>query len=119
MTRHGPHQGAQKSTTTGLSDWMTSSSKVASVTSLTLLIASLYLQRLLSEPPSQRRQAKGRHLHEGLEHDRAGHLRAAELAVGEDDRHLVDAVPGAQGPVRRLDLKGVAARGDRLGDECL
>src|SRR5215211_7106457 len=33
---HGPHQGAQKSTTTGLSDLITSDSKVASVTSTTL-----------------------------------------------------------------------------------
>src|SRR6476659_4865780 len=32
--RHGPHQGAQKSTRTGLSFWRTSASKVASVVSL-------------------------------------------------------------------------------------
>src|SRR5918995_3269624 len=34
--RHGPHHSAQKSTTTGFSDWRTSVSKVASVTSGTL-----------------------------------------------------------------------------------
>src|SRR5881397_1918574 len=35
-TRHGPHQGAQKSTSTGVSDSMTSAWKLVSVTSLML-----------------------------------------------------------------------------------
>src|SRR3712207_1994066 len=38
---HGPHQSAQKSTITGLSDLSTSSSNVESVTSLTAPICSL------------------------------------------------------------------------------
>src|SRR5215212_3199645 len=35
-TRHGPHHGAQKSTSTGVSDSMTSAWKLASVTSMML-----------------------------------------------------------------------------------
>jgi hypothetical protein len=40
---HGPHQAAQKSTTTGLSDFNTTSSKVASV----IANAIFYVFRLL------------------------------------------------------------------------
>ena len=36
-TRHGPHQGAQKSTSTGVSDSMTSAWKLVSVTSVMCL----------------------------------------------------------------------------------
>src|ERR671912_1978435 len=44
---HGPHQSAQKSTITGLSDWSTTSEKVASVTSATapILLRSLRSRR--------------------------------------------------------------------------
>src|SRR5918992_5596917 len=43
---HGPHQSAQKSTTTGLSDFSTTSEKVASVTSATAPIpCSLVMSR--------------------------------------------------------------------------
>src|SRR6266567_4751643 len=38
---HGPHHSAQKSTITGLSLWMTSCSKVVSVTALAMRILSL------------------------------------------------------------------------------
>jgi hypothetical protein len=41
--RHGPHQAAQKSTTTGLSDFNTTSSKVASV----IAKAIFYIFKLL------------------------------------------------------------------------
>src|ERR1039457_7103612 len=39
IARHGPHQAAQKSTSTGLSDFNTSESKLASVTSTVALLA--------------------------------------------------------------------------------
>src|SRR4051794_7912209 len=39
--RHGPHQGAQKSTSTGLSDFSTSASNVASVTALVDFISDM------------------------------------------------------------------------------
>src|SRR5215203_7134436 len=41
MRRHGTHQGAQKSTITGLSERRTSLSKVASVTSATAILSNL------------------------------------------------------------------------------
>src|SRR5579859_7294271 len=43
IARHGPHQVAQKSTRTGLSDFKTSWSKFASVTSTIPLPAILFL----------------------------------------------------------------------------
>ncbi len=43
-----------------------------------------------------------------LEHDAAAHLRAADLAVDERDRHFDDAEAGTKGAVRGLDLKCVA-----------
>src|SRR5215212_5683424 len=42
MRRHGTHQGAQKSTITGLSERRTSLSKVASVTSATAILSNLH-----------------------------------------------------------------------------
>src|SRR3974390_697109 len=39
IARHGPHHAAQKSTSTGLSDFSTSESKFASVTSTIALLA--------------------------------------------------------------------------------
>src|SRR5207248_6434117 len=95
IARHGPHHGAQKSTTTGRSAPSTSSSNRASVTSST----SPMLQAA-----EQRGRPEGRYLPDRLEHDRAAHLRAAGLAVDEADRHLDDAEARPQGPVGRLDL---------------
>src|ERR671910_261160 len=43
MRRHGTHQGAQKSTITGLSERRTSLSNVASVTSATAILSNLRL----------------------------------------------------------------------------
>src|SRR4051794_31471261 len=71
---HGPHHGAQKSTTTGRRALSTSLSKVSSVTSR--------IARTL--PP----EAHERHAPDRLEHDRAAHLRMAGGAVDEGDRHL-------------------------------
>src|SRR5205823_13997198 len=61
----------------------------------------------------ERTQPDERHLPDGLEHDRAAHLRVALLAVDECDRDLDDAEAGAQDAVRRLDLERVAPRIDR------
>src|SRR5215218_10999707 len=93
---HGPHQGAQKSTTTGFSARSTSRSKVVSVTSRTAA-------RL--QPPAERPDAQERHAPHRLEHDRPVHLRPALFAVDERDRNLYDLESAAQGAVRRLDLE--------------
>src|SRR5690348_7527046 len=108
--RHGPHHGAQKSTTTGLPACRTSASNVSSVTSFTA--RSLQTAHERAEPEQ-------RHPPHGFEHDRAAHLRVPLGAVDEDDRHLGDAEAGALGPVRGLDLERVAlgvdpVEGDRL-----
>src|SRR5580693_2425383 len=47
MARHGPHQVAQKSTSTGLSDFKTSWSKFASVTS-TIPLPAIYLSSVVT-----------------------------------------------------------------------
>jgi hypothetical protein len=54
--RHGAHQAAQKSTSTGLSDRRTSSSKVASVTAVTDV---LLIVLLCSLPPQTRTAPSG------------------------------------------------------------
>src|SRR5581483_6419949 len=99
----------QKSTTTGVSALRTSCSKLASVTSST---PRTLPPRPASEAPAQGGRPEQRHLPDRLEHDRAAHLGAAGGAVDERDRDLGDAEPGADGAVGRLDLEGVAARGD-------
>src|SRR4029450_6068535 len=75
---HGPHQGAQKSTTTGISAPSPCSSNVSSVTSSTR---------------PKRSQPQRRDLPNGFEHNRLAHLRPAHLSVNEDDRYLDDAEP--------------------------
>src|SRR3954471_19837437 len=89
---HGPHHGAQNSTTTGASERRTSRSKLSSVTSNT---PAPYR----SEPPAERRPPERPDLPHSLEHDPAAHLRGPLLAVGERDRDLDDAKPGAERPV--------------------
>src|SRR4029450_6836779 len=96
---HGPHQGAQKSTTTGTSARSTCSSNVSSVTSSTR---------------SKRSQPQCRDLPYGFHPNRLSHLRAAHLSVDEDDRYLDDAEPSPQCPVGGLDLECVALRVDRV-----
>src|SRR5436309_1891835 len=88
--RQGPHQGAQKSTITGVSARRTSCSKVASVSSFT---------RAMLQPPSERPEPQQRHLPHRLEDDAAAHLRASSLPVDEGDRHLDDAEAGLERPV--------------------
>src|SRR5580765_721512 len=84
---HGPHHGAQKSTTTVLPVWRTSCSKLASVTSR--IAASL-------QTPCERAQPHERHLPDRFEHDRAIHLRVTLLPVDEGDRYLDHPEPCAQ-----------------------
>src|SRR5579872_3738367 len=100
IARHGPHQGAQKSTTTGRSDASTSCSKLASVTS-----------RI---PGTLAAEAQQRHAPHGLEHDRPAHLRASTRAIGEDDRHLDDPEARLPRAVGRLDLERIAPGGDAI-----
>src|SRR5215831_20856187 len=52
MARHGPHQVAQKSISTGLSDFNTSASKFASVTSTIALLAIVPPRYLVPAPVS-------------------------------------------------------------------
>src|SRR5205814_536668 len=84
---HGPHQGAQKSTTTGRPAWRTSCSNVLSPTSST----PATLQAACERPEAQRRDLPDR-----LEHDRAAHLRAAahevDVAGGLDQARQVGRV---------------------------
>ena len=98
---HGLHQGPRSRRSSARRAASTSVSKVASVTSLTAVLRS-------AAQPQQR------HLPDRLEHDRARHLRAADLAVDEADRHLPDAEALAQRAVGQLDLERVAARVHRV-----
>src|SRR3954451_4559850 len=108
--RQGPHQGAQKSTTTAVSACRTSCSKVASVSSST---------GPTLQAAHQRPEPEDRHLPDRLEHDPAAHLRAAMLAVDERDRDLDDAEAGAERAVGALDLEDVTLGGDRVEVERL
>src|SRR5438034_5009194 len=92
---HGPHHGAQKSTTTGLPARRTSSSKVASVTSRT---------RDRLQPPQEGPDAQPGHLPRRLQDDHAVHLRLTALPVAERDRHLDNTEARSQRAVGRLDL---------------
>src|ERR1700693_51367 len=51
IARHGPHHAAQKSTSTGLSDFNTSESKLASVTSTVALLTIHPPDLSLSDQP--------------------------------------------------------------------
>lgn len=107
---HGPHQGAQKSTTTGVSAPSTSSAKVASFTSVSSATAGEYSPP--SEAAEQGLQAEGRDAEQRLADDRPRELGLSGAAVDEDDRDLDDAEPGPQHPIGELDLEGVAPRRD-------
>src|SRR5437773_12173952 len=71
---HGPHHGAQKSTTTGPSAWRTSSSKFVSVRSST--------RAMLQPSQAQRRDLPGSH-----EENRLAAPGGSPLAVGQPDRN--------------------------------
>src|SRR5699024_5165998 len=61
---------------------------------------------------TDRPQAKAHDEEHRLARDATGHLRGAERALAEDDRHLDDASPAAMRPPGRLDLEAVAGCGD-------
>src|SRR5258705_4745989 len=100
---HGPHHGAQKSTTTGFPDCSTSRSNVSSVT-----------ERIASPSDPEQRNAPDR-----LEDDRPAHLRLPDDAVDEGDRDLDHLEAGLFGAIGHLDLERVTARGDRVELELL
>src|SRR5882724_1610129 len=83
--RHGRHQGAQKSTTTGPS--RIASSNVSGSSSLMTRDRS---PEWRSEPSFERGEPQSGNVHDRLEEDRAAHLRNALRSVGESDRHLDD-----------------------------
>src|SRR5689334_12779280 len=99
---HGRHHGAQKSTTTG-SPAIAESNVVASRSSTPCRVALL-------QPAGEGGEPQERHLPDGLDHDRAAHLRMPLEPVDEANRHLDDAEPLAAGPVGHLDLERVALR---------
>ena len=113
-TRHGPHQGAQKSTSTGLSDSRTSAWKFASVTSLerchlVLLVRSVdlhYTERVAAVSSGAAAAAPAR----PPRRRSASVIFDCPPAVAEDDRHLDDAEAGADRAVGQLDLERVALR---------
>jgi hypothetical protein len=69
-------------------------------------------QRLETAPEGC--EAEGGNAYRSLSDDAGAHLGAAPGPVGEDDRNLADGEAGADGAVDRLDLEGVAERGDSL-----
>src|SRR4051794_9556589 len=116
-TRHGPHHGAQKSTSTGVSASRTSAWKLLSVTSFTgpAIDAPFGFRRclLLVAIQSVVTPQAGDQQHR-LARDPPAHLRAAELPVAEGDGHLHDPEARAHRPVGELDLEGIPARADGL-----
>src|SRR4051794_15683330 len=111
ITRHGPHQGAQKSTSTAFSCSMTSAWKLPSVTSLMspatsaplIVVASESIARVSGAPRAQRG-----HLPDRLDRDPRAHLGRSLGAIAEHDRDLLHAEPRLDGTVRDLDLEPVA-----------
>ena len=107
--RHGPHHGAQKSTTTGPSPWSTSCSKLASVTSRTTRDATDGRRGRGSGAAGTFQIASSTIV--------LAHLRAADLAVDERDRHLDDAEARAERrgrssrSGRRSPCESIASRG--------
>src|SRR3954451_14105910 len=113
--RHGPHQGAQKSTSTGVSDSRTSAWKLSSVTWVMVPAMRVPPGRVgvasrSIVPPAG--PAKRGHEPGGLQRDPPRHLRAALAALPEDDRDLLHAQPRADGAPRQLELERVALRAD-------
>src|SRR4029453_15864780 len=105
--RQGPHHGAQKSTTTGVSACRTSCSKLASVSSSTPAMLPTGarakpvrpLSGIASDASETARQCPEPQygdLPDSLGDDGVAHLRAAVLAVDEADRHLDHAEARAQ-----------------------
>src|SRR4051794_3158318 len=152
-TRHGPHHGAQKSTSTGCPASSTSDWNVPSVTSGSFPVTFYLLidrrsccSSAASSPPitiqnivpasmraagavagresicrsprggrmSAPPQPPRGHTPCRLEDDPAGHLRRPYPAVAEDNRDLGDTKPGLDRAEGRLDLEGVALRGERF-----
>jgi DNA polymerase (family 10) len=67
-----------------------------------------------SETAPEGGETERRNADHSLGDDPGTHLGAPLGTVAEDDRHLADCAAGAQGAVDRLDLEGVAQRGDAL-----
>src|SRR6185503_3084980 len=84
-TRQGPHQGAQKSTSTGVSDSMTSAWKLLSVTSVMLPAIPSPLRRYFKKYSDglalERQQQVRRHVHL----DRAGEQQDRDRDPGRDE----------------------------------
>src|SRR3954447_16731412 len=123
MIRQGPHHGAQKSTSVGVSDSSTSAWKLESVTSgMFPAIGSPVQGRLATKsivPRSRAPHPQRGHLPDRLDRDPRAHLRDTRLTITEDDRHLDDAEACLDRAVGELDLETVSARVDALQVELL
>src|SRR4051812_42056931 len=121
MIRQGPHQGAQKSTSTGWPAPSTSAAKLVSVTSVRLPANGISpsetigcLQKISTAPTSQRR-----HFPHCFERDPCVHLGFSHPALPENDRDLDNAEAGLDCAVCELDLEAIAVRMDRVQVESL
>src|SRR5688500_1720850 len=111
MIRQGPHQGAQKSTSTGLSASSTSAWKLLSVTSSRLPATfAPFADRVASENIASTPESQGGHLPDRLKRDSRRHLRLPLAALPKQDRYLRDREAGLDGLVGELDLEAVAVR---------
>src|SRR5689334_21520889 len=108
MMRHGPHQGAQKSTSTGFSASITSAWKLLSVTSSRLPATNAPPVGLTSENIALAAEAQSGHFPHRLERDPGRHLRVPFTPLSKADRHLPHREALLDRPVRELDLEAVA-----------
>src|SRR3954464_14931966 len=106
MMRHGPHQGAQKSTSTGFSASITSAWKLLSVTSSRLPATNAPLVDA-SESIASAPEAHSGHFPHRLERYPGCHLRMPLAPLSKPDRDLLHPEAGPDRPVRQLDLEAV------------
>src|SRR4051812_39977602 len=114
-TRHGPHQGAQKSTSTGCSDSMTSAWKLVSVTSLRVPAMSLSLEGVrasLYKVKYGLRAVLGRYLPEPRAYPSAASGRRQQDLVDDVDDPVGGLDVGLDHLRRAVEVDAVALDGD-------
>src|SRR3954447_16555106 len=114
-TRHGPHQGAQKSTSTGCSDSMTSAWKLVSVTSLRVPAMSLSLEGVrasLYKVKYGLRAGLGRYLPEPRAYPSAASGRRQQDLVDDVDDPVGGLDVGLDHLGRAVEVDALALDGD-------
>src|SRR3954447_18865674 len=106
MMRHGPHQGAQKSTSTGLSASITSAWKLLSVTS-SRLPATNAPSVDASESIASASEAHSGYLPHRLQRNPGRHLRVPLATFPKPDRYLLHPESRPDRPIGQLDLEAV------------